>query len=141
MTTDDKDAMNATPSEGRTTTARNTVASAGMQAETRSGEVLSPAEAAKDSASDGVRAAGETTRRVGRAAASGLQSGQQAVTANAAKAASAATAAWTVVKDRKAVAAGAAAGVAGVVGAAFAIGRSTAKPPTGPLTRLARGRI
>ncbi|WP_185302395.1 hypothetical protein [Streptomyces finlayi] len=93
------------------------------------------------SASQGVRSAGDATKQVGRAAANGLQSGQQAVTANAAKAVSVATTAWTVVKHRKAVVTGAAAGVAGVAGAAFALGRSTAKPPVGPLTRLARGRI
>ncbi|WP_018547284.1 hypothetical protein [Streptomyces sp. LaPpAH-108] len=48
--------------------------------------------------------------------------------ANAAKVAGSA---WTVVKHRKAI----------VAGAAFAIGRSTARPRTDPLTRLTGGRI
>ncbi|MFI8966526.1 hypothetical protein ACIGO8_30945 [Streptomyces sp. NPDC053493] len=96
---------------------------------------------AKKSAASGAQAAGETGQRVTRKVSDGLQSGQQALTANAAKLASAAGTAWTVVKDRKMIAAGAAAGVVGVASAAFAVGRTTAKPAMGPLTRLARGRI
>ncbi|MET8212855.1 hypothetical protein ABZT51_44320 [Streptomyces sp. NPDC005373] len=93
---------------------------------------------AEEAASTSVRSGSEAARSASRAMASGLQMGQQAVTVNAAKAA---TAAWTVVKNRKLIAAGAAASIVGIAGAGFAVGRATAKPPVGPLTRLVGGRI
>ncbi|WP_405785141.1 hypothetical protein OG512_47275 [Streptomyces sp. NBC_01378] len=96
---------------------------------------------AEEAASTSVRSGSEAARSASHAMASGLQMGQQAVTVNAAKAATAATAAWTVVKNRKLIAAGAAASIVGIAGAGFAVGRATAKPPVGPLTRLAGGRI
>ncbi|MEU8678788.1 hypothetical protein [Streptomyces sp. NPDC048560] len=119
----------------------NTAKASGAKAAAAASGAERAARDTAKSASQGVRSAGGATKRAGRAAASGLHSGQQAVTENATKAVSATTTAWTVVKHKKGVVTGAAAGVAGVAGAAFALGRSTAKPPAGPLTRLTRGRI
>lgn len=110
--------------------ATSTAKSAQSKATAAAGEAETAARSAEKSASTAVRSAGEATKSAGRAVASSLQVGQQA-----------ATAAWTVVKNRKVMAAGAAAGIVGVAGAAFAVGRSTAKPAVGPLTRLAGGRI
>jgi len=152
---DNKDTKGSTRSKGRTTTARRTTAAArktagagGQQAKSTAGRAKSASDKAKtaaadakDSATDRVSEAGGFTQRAGQAAVSGLQSGRQVVTANVARVGSAATTAWTVIKLRKAIATGAAVGVASIAGAAFATGRATAKPRTGPITRLARGRI
>ncbi|MEV6653635.1 hypothetical protein [Streptomyces sp. NPDC051219] len=99
----------------------------------------SSARDAEEAATSGVRSAGDATRSAGRAAAAAVEGGQRAVVATAGKAASTALTTWTVIKNRKAIATGAAAGLAGVAGAAFALGRHTARPQGGPLTRLVRG--
>ncbi|NEC66397.1 hypothetical protein [Streptomyces sp. SID9727] len=162
MTDENKETSNSSPSKGRTSTARKatgtsrrTAGSGGAQAKstaakakaTAGGAKSTAAKAktaaanAKDSAADSASEAGGITQRAGQAAVSGLQSGRQVVTANVARVGSAATTAWTVIKLRKAIATGAAVGVVGLAGVAFATGRATAKPRTGPLTRLANGRI
>ncbi|GAA2991697.1 hypothetical protein [Streptomyces fulvorobeus] len=141
MTAESGNANNFSATNAEKTTAKRAAAPAeGTGTKTAEGAERA-AHRTEESASKSAGTIGGATSRVGRAAASGLQSGQHAVTANASKVAGAATTAWTVVKHRKAVVTGAAAGVAGVAGAAFALGRSTAKPQVGPLTRLARGRI
>ncbi|MEU2247227.1 hypothetical protein [Streptomyces sp. NPDC019224] len=155
MTAENKDTRNSARSKGRTATARRTTGAArrkagaaGEQAGSAADKAKGAADGAKtaarnakDSAAEGVGEAGGLTRRAGQAAVSGLRSGRQAVTAHAARVGSAATTAWTVIRLRKAIATGAAVGVVSIAGAAFATGRATAKPRTGPLTRLAHGRI
>ncbi|MFF1400657.1 hypothetical protein ACFVZD_43850 [Streptomyces sp. NPDC058287] len=121
--------------------ATSTSKSAQSKATAAAGKAETAVTEAEEAASTSVRSGSEATRSAGRAMTSGLQMGQQAVTANAAKAATAVNAAWTVVKNRKLIAAGAAASIVGVAGAGFAMGRATAKPPVGPLTRLAGGRV
>ncbi|MEU2020753.1 hypothetical protein ABZ565_01030 [Streptomyces sp. NPDC016469] len=146
--TAEKETKNSTASKGRTTAARKTTGAArrtagarGEQAKSTAAKTKTAAANAKDSAEESVSEAGGFTQRAGQAAVSGLQSGRQVVTANVARVGSAATSAWTVIKLRKAIAAGAAVSVVSIVGVAFATGRATAKPRTGPLTRLANGRI
>ncbi|MEU0283503.1 hypothetical protein [Streptomyces sp. NPDC006195] len=118
---------------------------AGSRAKTDSAVAASKARtsvrAAEKSADTGVRSAGDATKHIGHAAAAGWESGQQAVLSTASKAVSSATTAWTVIKHRKAIAAGAAAGVVGLAGGAFALGRQTARPHGGPLTRMTGGRF
>ncbi|UED86576.1 hypothetical protein [Streptomyces profundus] len=81
------------------------------------------------------------TKRAGRAAAAGWESGQQAVVSTASRAASTASVAWSAVRHRKAISVGTAVGVAGLAGGAFALGRQSARGRGGPLTRLTGGRI
>ncbi|MGW1893772.1 hypothetical protein ACWCP6_26500 [Streptomyces sp. NPDC002004] len=120
---------------------KSTAGQAGTKARAASGSAEAATRDARKSAVSTARSAGETTKQGAHAALTGLQAGRRTVTAQAAKVTSVATTAWTVIRQRKAIAAGAAMGVAGLAGAAFAVGRSTAKPQTGPLTRLAHGRI
>ncbi|MFG2138399.1 hypothetical protein [Streptomyces sp. NPDC048650] len=83
----------------------------------------------------------EETAAAGGQAKTSIESGRRAAVAASEKCAAAAGTVWTAVKNRKVVAAGAGAGLIGIVSAAFAAGRATARPRTGPLTRLAHGRI
>ncbi|MGC4951470.1 hypothetical protein ACLQ2N_35555 [Streptomyces sp. DT224] len=163
MTAENKETSNSSRSKERTTatarkttgTPRRTAGSGDAQskspaakakataggAKSTAAKAKSAAANAKDSAADSAGEAGGITQRAGQAAVSGLRSGRQVVTANVARVGSAATTAWTVIKLRKAIATGAAVGVVSIAGVAFATGRATAKPRTGPLTRLAHGRI
>lgn len=153
--TAEKETKNSTGSKGRTTASRRTTGAARRTAGARGEQAKSAADGAKstaakaktaaadakDSAAESASEAGGLTQRAGQAAVSGLQSGRQVVTANVARVGSAATTAWSVIKLRKAIAAGAAVSVVSIAGVAFATGRATARPRTGPLTRLANGRI
>ncbi|MEU5214511.1 hypothetical protein [Streptomyces sp. NPDC020742] len=85
-------------------------------------------------------AAKDATTAGGRARAS-VENGRQAAASAVGQISATAVTTWTAVKKRKTIAAGVGAGVIGVVGAAFAAGRTTAKPRTGPLTRMVHSRI
>ncbi|MEV7468365.1 hypothetical protein AB0O20_17955 [Streptomyces kronopolitis] len=102
----------------------------------------------KEAASAGTKSAGNAGRvatkeaaAAGERARSSVESGRQAAVAATGHVAATAVTTWKVVKNRKAIAASIGAGLIGAVGAAFAAGRATAKPRTGPLTRLVHGRI
>ncbi|MFF5563024.1 hypothetical protein ACFY7Z_31325 [Streptomyces sp. NPDC012623] len=146
-----KESAKSATSKGRQTaertgaTARGTAKTAGGRAKNGSAGAAAKARtsvrAAEESADSGVRSAGDATKHIGQAASAGWESGQQAVLSTANKAVSTATTAWTVIKHRKAIAAGAAAGVVGLAGGAFALGRQTARPHGGPLTRMTGGRF
>lgn len=87
------------------------------------------------------RVATKETAAAGDRAKASIESGRQAAVDATENFAATAVTTWKVVKKRKALAASVGAGLIGAVGAAFAAGRATAKPRTGPLTRLAHGRI
>ncbi|NSC25035.1 hypothetical protein FM076_29310 [Streptomyces albus subsp. chlorinus] len=99
---------------------------------------------AKKAATAGARTAtkaGEAAGSAGEAARRGSEAAKDTLVAVTSTAGTMATAGLTAVKERKKVAAGAGGGLLALLAGAFALGRTTARRRTGPLTRLTRGRI
>ncbi|WP_310431352.1 hypothetical protein [Streptomyces sp. 3330] len=90
------------------------------------------------------RSAEATTGAVQSAAQSasrGVEASRQAIVATSGHVAATAKTAWTVIAHRKLIAAGVGAGISALTAASYAVGRRSARPQQGPLTRLTGGRI